>query len=187
MKLIAGLGNPGKTYRKTRHNIGFVVIDELAGALARELSFGDVEWKSERDALFARAKYAGQSLLLVKPQTFINNSGNAVSAIARFYKIKAQDIWVVYDDIDLPLGELRIRERGSSGGHNGVESIIDALGTNEFPRFRLGTGPVPARIDPADFVLQNFAPEELGVAAKLRATTVSAIIAALEKVVSGVM
>lgn len=181
MKLIIGLGNPGKTYIKTRHNIGFVVIDELAGALAREISFGDVEWKSERDALVARAQYASQSLLLVKPQTLMNNSGDSVSAIARFYKIKTSDIWVVYDDIDLPLGSLRIREHGSSGGHNGVASIIDALGTNEFPRFRLGTGPVPARIDPSDFVLQNFAPEELAVAKTLRATAVSAIMAALEK------
>lgn len=175
MQFIIGLGNPGKKYEKTRHNSGFMVID----ALLRELSSDDVSWKMRRNALVAPAQYASQSLLLVKPQTFMNNSGRAVAALAQFYKIKTRDIWVVYDDIDLPLGELRIRESGSSGGHNGAASIIASFGSNDFPRFRLGIGPVPDRIDPADYVLQKFAAEELAVASVMQKTAVAAIMLAL--------
>ncbi|HCA67737.1 MAG TPA: aminoacyl-tRNA hydrolase, partial [Candidatus Jacksonbacteria bacterium] len=119
------------------------------------------------------------TIILAKPQTFMNNSGEAVLKIARFYKIKLDRIWIVYDDIDLQLGTLRIRKKGSSGGHNGVQSIIDKLGSREFQRFRLGVGPVPSEIDPADFVLSNFLKEEQKTADEMISSAALAITSAL--------
>lgn len=157
--LIIGLGNPGKQYEKTRHNAGFMVIDKLMS----ELRITNYEKNNPR-------------VILAKPQTYMNESGQAVAKIARFYKIPLERIWIVYDDIDLPLGTLRIRKSGSSGGHNGAQSIIEALGSNKFPRFRLGIGPVPSGVDPADFVLSPFTKEEQKTTDEMIQRAASAIV-----------
>lgn len=134
MKIIIGLGNPGNEYRDTRHNIGFMVIDKLAKELGTQASPFTSESKFQ-----AETARVGE-VLLVKPQTFMNKSGESVRRLVDFYKLSAADVWVVHDDIDLPLGKIRIRERGASGGHNGVDSIITALKSDGFIRFRLGIG-----------------------------------------------
>jgi len=134
MKIIAGLGNPGSEYQDTRHNIGFMVIEKLAKELATE----EVVWKEDEkfNALVAKAG----DVILLKPITFMNSSGVAVAKIMRYYKLKPSDVWVVHDDMDLPLGKIRIRQKGSSGGHRGVDSLIHELKTDGFVRFRLGIG-----------------------------------------------
>lgn len=134
MKLIVGLGNPGPQYESTRHNIGFMVLDKLV----KELGTVVPQWERDdkKNVLTARIG----DVLLVKPLTFMNKSGFAVKAVADFYKLTPADIWIIHDDIDLPLGKVKIRERGSSAGHNGVESIMKELGTDAFVRFRLGIG-----------------------------------------------
>lgn len=134
MKLIVGLGNPGGQYESTRHNIGFMVVEKLA----RELGSADVTWKedNERKSLVCRAG----DVILAKPLTFMNNSGIAVGALIRYYKLSPQDLWVVHDDIDLTMGKIRIREKGGTGGHHGIESIVTSLKTDAFVRFRLGIG-----------------------------------------------
>ena len=178
-RLILGLGNPGKKYEKTRHNIGFRVIDAIIAKL-RITNYlttgqaGELRKKFESEIVIIK-----NTIILAKPQTFMNNSGEAVLKIARFYKIKLDRIWIVYDDIDLQLGTLRIRKKGSSGGHNGVQSIIDKLGSREFQRFRLGVGPVPSEIDPADFVLSNFLKEEQKTADEMISSAALAITSAL--------
>lgn len=135
MKLIVGLGNPGREYESTRHNIGFMVVDKLEKELARGVP--PVWAKDEKkNVLTARVG----DVLLVKPQTFMNKSGFAVRAVMDFYKLTPADIWIIHDDIDLPLGKIKIREKGSSAGHNGVQSIINELKTDIFVRFRLGIG-----------------------------------------------
>jgi len=134
MKIIVGLGNPGGEYQDTRHNIGFMVIEKLA----KEYSSESGIWKEE-DKFKALIAKAGE-VILVKPITFMNSSGVAVSAIMHFYKLKPSDVWIIHDDIDLPLGKIRVREKGSSGGHRGVESVISELKTDQFVRFRLGIG-----------------------------------------------
>ncbi len=135
MKLIVGLGNPGSEYQKTRHNIGFMVIDALAAAL--EVSFQPTK---QAKAEIAELPGFPEKVIIMKPQTFMNNSGEAVAAYARYNKIEPKDIWVLSDDLDLPFGQIRIRDTGSSGGHNGLQSVIDALKTADFYRFRLGIG-----------------------------------------------
>ena len=132
--MIAGLGNPGKKYERTRHNIGFMVVDALERALQ---GAGRVR-RFDAD-VFERSTESGR-LILLKPQSFMNASGNAVSAAARWYKIPQEHLLIVYDDLDLPFGQLRIRPSGSSGGHNGMKSIIERLGSQQFPRLRLGIG-----------------------------------------------
>jgi PTH1 family peptidyl-tRNA hydrolase len=134
MKLIVGLGNPGRSYEGTRHNIGFMVADRLA----RELGTETLQWKSDvhGKALTTRAG----EVMLVKPQLFVNNTGIAVKAVADMYKMPPEDIWVIHDDLDLPLGKIRIRTQGGSAGHNGVTSILTHLGSDRFVRFRLGIG-----------------------------------------------
>ena len=155
MKIIAGLGNIGKEYDKTRHNIGFMVADELARRWNLEGS-----WRTDRNALFVEYR-APEKVFLLKPTTYMNLSGNAVGPWAHFYNIAPEDVAVVHDDMDLPLGTIRIRKNGSSGGHNGIKSIISCLGTDGFPRFRLGIGH-PAREQEAviSHVLQRFAGDD---------------------------
>jgi peptidyl-tRNA hydrolase, PTH1 family len=135
MILIIGLGNPGREYESTRHNIGFMVAEKLA----QELISGTVSWKSDTKHK-AHVIKTGGDVVIAKPQTFMNLSGTAVRGLADYYKISPQDVWVIHDDIDLPLGKIRIRSSGAAGGHNGVDSIITALGTDKFTRFRLGVG-----------------------------------------------
>lgn len=134
MKLIVGLGNPGSEYEKTRHNVGFMVADHLA----RELGTGPIVWDNsgKHKALITQIG----DVVLVKPITFVNNSGLAVKSLVDFYKLAPTDAWVIHDDIDLPIGKIRIREKGGSAGHNGVTSIMRELKSDQFVRFRLGIG-----------------------------------------------
>lgn len=133
MKLIVGLGNIGKEYEGTRHNIGFMVADELAKR------WGITTWKNERSAMCAEYRIP-EKVFLIKPTTYMNLSGEAVGAYANFYNIDPEDIAVIQDDLDLPCGKLRIRRKGSAGGHNGIKSIQQHLGTGDFPRFKIGIG-----------------------------------------------
>lgn len=135
MKLIVGLGNPGRQYESTRHNIGFMVIDKLEKELAAGVP---PVWQKDEKKNMLMVKIG--DVLLVKPQTFMNKSGFAVKALVDFYKLSPADVWVIHDDMDLPLGKIKIREKGGSAGHNGVQSIIDQLKSDTFVRFRLGIG-----------------------------------------------
>jgi PTH1 family peptidyl-tRNA hydrolase len=152
LKLVVGLGNPGRKYDGTRHNVGFDVLDLLAERHR-------LEWESApADALIA--KWRPVSVLLAKPLTFMNLSGYAIGDLLRFYKIDLPDLFVVVDDANLELGRLRARPSGSAGGHNGLKSIIEALGNEEFARLRVGVGRGDARRDLADHVLAKFDPDE---------------------------
>jgi peptidyl-tRNA hydrolase, PTH1 family len=156
MRLIVGLGNPGREYRDTRHNVGFMVVDELARR-------HDLTWAmapSQVPDAFVAKKYGTLPVLLAKPLTFMNRSGDAVAALARYYGVAAADLLVVLDDVDLPFGRLRVRERGSAGTHNGLRSVVARLGTTDFPRLRVGMGRGEARRDLADHVLSTFEPAE---------------------------
>lgn len=156
MKIVVGLGNPGPKYAGTRHNVGFEVVDYLAAAP----SVGP--WRSSRfEATVAEAKESGEAVLLVKPETFMNLSGRAVRKVLDFYKLTPADLLVVSDDIALPLGKLRVRAKGSHGGQNGLRDIQQQLGTDEYPRLRLGVGS-PGGNDAADHVLSRFRPVERG-------------------------
>jgi peptidyl-tRNA hydrolase, PTH1 family len=150
IRLVIGLGNPGKEYARTRHNAGFMVLD----LLAERWGAGWKNWQGR--ALVAAKPGSDPSVLLVKPQTYMNNSGLPARELAAYHRIPAEDILAVIDDFCLPLGTLRLRRSGSGGGHNGLDSLIEHLNTSAFPRLRLGIGPVPPRIDPADFVLSLF-------------------------------
>ena len=153
--MIVGLGNPGAEYEKTRHNVGFRVSELLAG-----------RWKVKIDRLKFRAltrmvTVEGQKLLLVQPQTYMNASGAAVSALATYYKVKPERILVIFDDISLPVGRIRVRRDGSAGGHNGIKSIIQSLGSDQFPRVKIGVGAKPhPDYDLADWVLSRFSAQE---------------------------
>jgi PTH1 family peptidyl-tRNA hydrolase len=152
--LIVGLGNPGLRYAHNRHNVGYQTVESVAEA--HGLSFT----KTEHNAKTAHGTIDGQRLMLAKPETWMNDSGRAVGPLARFYKIEPQDILVVYDDMDIPLGTLRFRTDGSSGGHRGLQSIMQHLSTEAIPRLRVGIGRPPGRMDPAAYVLQDFSDEE---------------------------
>ena len=155
LKIIVGLGNPGRQYEQTRHNIGFVAVDALAQAHGIKLR----ERRSFR-ALAGDGRVNSCDVLLVKPQTFMNLSGESVRSIIKFYKLAPSEIIVLYDDIALPVGQIRIRERGSSGGQKGAQSIINCLGTDEFTRVRIGVGAKPEGWDLADYVLSKFKKDE---------------------------
>lgn len=152
--LIVGLGNPGREYRLTRHNIGFMQVDAVAEELGIRFT------RMESKALVTRGDYQGQRILLAKPQTYMNLSGQAVSGLVRFYKIHLDNLLVVYDEVDLPLGTLRIKPKGGSAGHKGMKSIMERLGTQDFARLRLGVDRPPGRMEAAAHVLQEFTPHE---------------------------
>ena len=154
MYLIAGLGNPTKEYDKTRHNVGFSVIDVLADKYRIDVS------EKKHKGLCGRGAIEGQKVILVKPQTFMNLSGECIREVADYYKIEMEDVIIIYDDISLEPGQLRIRLKGSAGGHNGIKNIIAHLGTQEFPRIKVGVGAKPPRMDLAEYVLSRFAKEE---------------------------
>ncbi|SCW53507.1 peptidyl-tRNA hydrolase, PTH1 family [Ruminococcaceae bacterium YRB3002] len=149
MWLIVGLGNPGLKYYKTWHNMGFLAIDLLAEKTG--ITIG----KSKFDGEYGKGKIEGEDVILLKPFTYMNNSGISVAAAAKFFKVQPSHILVIYDDIDIARGKIRVRTKGSAGTHNGMKSIIEHLGTNEFPRVRIGTGPVPEHWDLVDYVLSN--------------------------------
>jgi PTH1 family peptidyl-tRNA hydrolase len=155
MKLVVGLGNPGREYRETRHNVGFMVADEIARRHGLEWAMAP----SQVPDAFVVKKYGAEPLLLAKPLTFMNRSGDAVAALSRYYDIPAADLLVVVDDIDLPFGRLRARARGSAGTHNGLRSVVQRLGS-DFPRLRIGVGRGDARRDLADHVLSKFERDE---------------------------
>jgi len=149
-----GLGNPGKSYQKTRHNLGYRVVDLLAEKHKTKFKGGKGEY------LHCRIEVEGRKVYLLKPLTFMNASGQAVFDSLRFFNLTPPELFVICDDVALPFGSLRIREKGSDGGHKGLRSIIYQLGTEEFPRLRLGIGPAPEGVDLEDFVLQRFKKEE---------------------------
>src|SRR3989338_3437521 len=164
MKIICGLGNPGRSYARSRHNVGFMLVD----AFAKKHDFLKFEEKGK--ALFS-AKGSGEGkIILMKPQTFMNLSGEAVQEVLNFYKVEPKDFYAVYDDVDLPLGTLRFREKGSAGTHNGMKSVIQYLATMEFPRLRLGIESrgetAPQQLDLHDFVLAPFLEDELPILQK---------------------
>ena len=166
MKLVVGLGNPGPEYRETRHNVGFLVVDELT----KRWRVSD-EWREKFDALQIKTTIGDEPVIVAKPLTFMNLSGQAVQALAGFYKIDPPDVFVVTDDVALPLGRLRARRDGGAGGHNGLKSVIQHLGTQAFPRMRVGVGRGDDRRDLADHVLGRFEAGERDIvsAAVLRA------------------
>jgi PTH1 family peptidyl-tRNA hydrolase len=152
MKLIVGLGNPGKKYEQTRHNTGFLVIDKVAEKLNTQFN------QKKFHSLYTVVIYKNEQVMLLKPQTFMNLSGEAVSAAVRFFKIKHEDILVVIDDLDLPVGKIRVRANGSAGGQKGLKSIMDHLSDMNIPRLRVGIGKNP-QIDTVDYVLGKVEPE----------------------------
>lgn len=154
MYIIAGLGNPSREYEGTRHNVGFLSVDALADKIG--VSFTEKKHK----AICAKGMIGCEKVILAKPQTFMNNSGESLREITDFYKVDAAHVIVLYDDISLDVGQLRVRAKGSAGGHNGIKSIIQHLGTQEFKRVRVGIGDKPARMDLADYVLGHFSREE---------------------------
>lgn len=152
--LIAGLGNPGRGYRENRHNVGFMLIDQLA----RDWESDD--FKNQSSALIVKSKRQSKQIILAKPQTFMNAAGTPISSLARFYKIDPSRLMVIYDDLDLPVGTIRMRPSGGSGGHRGMRSVIREMGSSDFARIRVGIGRPSGRMEPADYVLQDFDNDE---------------------------
>ena len=157
MKIIAGLGNPTREYEGTRHNMGFSAIYQIADRYNIKMNI------ARHKALIGTGIIAGEKVMLVMPQTYMNLSGEAIGEILRFYKLSPADLIILYDDIDLDVGKLRIRAKGSAGGHNGIKSIIAHIGTETFDRVRIGVGHKPEGWDLADHVLSRFSKEELPV------------------------
>jgi PTH1 family peptidyl-tRNA hydrolase len=153
--LLVGLGNSGREYRANRHNVGFQFVDSLAES--RQASFSRVQFS----ALVTDVRWMESRVFLAKPQTMMNRSGQAVGPLLRYYRIPMDQLVVVYDDLDLPHASLRMRPGGGSGGHHGIESIIEQIGTQDFPRLRIGIGRPPGRMDPVDYVLQDFSQADL--------------------------
>ncbi len=156
VKLIAGLGNPGARYARSRHNVGFMIADRFARE--HEMNFLRRRFNAE----VAEGEVTGKRVIVIKPHTFMNSSGDAVGKFFSFYKVAPHDLLVIYDDLDLPLGKLRLRPRGSSGGHHGMESIIAHIGTSDFPRLRVGIGRPNPDAD-IDHVLGEFEADEMRV------------------------
>lgn len=167
MYCLLGLGNPGEQYARSRHNLGYRVVEELARR-------HQIRLRGRFYARMGQGRIAGQPVTLAQPLTFMNNSGYAAQRLLQRYRLAPRDLLVLYDDLDLPLGALRLRPNGSSGTHNGMRSVVEHLGTEAFPRLRLGIGPLPPRTDAARFVLSPFTPAELPAieAALLRAVEV---------------
>ncbi len=174
--LLVGLGNPGREYKDNRHNVGFMVIDRLVVRLnARGM-------KLQSKAIVVTATHEERKLILAKPQTFMNLSGQSVQGLAHFYKVPLTNLMVLSDDLDIPFGTIRIRASGGAGGQRGMASTIERLGTRDFPRLRIGIGRPPGRMDPAAYVLQDFSKDEV----KLLSDVLDhAADAALEFVVKG--
>ena len=154
MKIIVGLGNPGTEYAASRHNVGFMFLDALADKI------GAAEWREKDNACVAEARLGDEKILLVKPLTYMNNSGEAVAPLVNWYKLTPGDVTTVHDDMDLPVGLVRIRPQGSAGGHNGIKSIIAALNTEKFARLKIGIGHPAGERTTINHVLSPFMPEE---------------------------
>lgn len=154
MYIIAGLGNPGKDYQNTRHNVGFEAVELLADKYHISID------TKKHKGLIGKGVIEGQKVILVKPQTYMNLSGECIREVMDYYKVSPEELLVIYDDVTLDVGRLRIRKKGSAGGHNGIKSIISHVGTDAFPRIRIGVGNKPPRMDLADYVLGHFAGED---------------------------
>ena len=174
--LLIGLGNPGREYKDTRHNIGFMLIDQLAERI------GARGMKVQSKAIITSGLYEERKLILAKPQTYMNLSGQSVQGLLHFYKIPLENLLVAHDDLDIPYGTIRIRPGGGPGGQRGMANTIELLGTKDFPRLRLGIGRPPGRMDPKDYVLQNFSKDELKLMPELLSRAADA---ALEFVMKG--
>jgi peptidyl-tRNA hydrolase (EC 3.1.1.29) len=166
--MIVGLGNPGPAYRHTRHNFGFLAVDELADELNIQVK------RLKFKAMIGEGRFNDNKVVLVKPMTFMNDSGRAVAPLLRYFKLPLSNLLVIHDDLDLPLGTLRLRPSGGTSGQRGMASIITHLGTQEFPRMRLGIGRPPGQMDPVDYVLKNFLPSENELLAIVLRTAVEA-------------
>jgi PTH1 family peptidyl-tRNA hydrolase len=152
--LFIGLGNPGREYKFTRHSIGFMIIDALSNQLTIKIT------KVKSKALIGTGSYLENKIILAKPQTFMNLSGQSVASLVKFYKFPLEHTLIIHDDLDLPFGTLRLRPSGSSGGQKGIGSVIQTLGTDQIPRLRVGIGRPPGRMDPVNYVLQRFSSQE---------------------------
>jgi PTH1 family peptidyl-tRNA hydrolase len=168
--LIAGLGNPGRNFEHNRHNVGFMLLNRIAVRLGENFS------RVESKALVAKSSYLGERVILMKPQSFMNNSGAPISSLVRFYRVSLDNLLIVYDDVDLPLGTIRLRPSGGSAGQKGMQSIIERLGTEEIPRLRIGTGRPPGRMEAADYVLQDFPANEMDLLAETLDRAVEAVL-----------
>jgi peptidyl-tRNA hydrolase, PTH1 family len=175
MRLIVGLGNPGKQYDKTRHNIGFEIIDKLSESLNIPLD------QAKLKGLYGIGHVNGEKLLLLKPLTYMNLSGESIRAVMDYYHISLDDLLVIYDDLDLPVGKIRLRQKGSAGGHNGIKSTIAHLGSQEFKRIRVGIDRPPAGMSVPDYVLGRFREDELKIMDDVIKKCVEACEAWLEK------
>ena len=176
MKMIVGLGNPGKEYERTRHNAGFLVIDELARKLNVSIN------EKKMNALYTIYRHKGESIILLKPQTYMNLSGESIRSLADYYKIDVEtELLVIFDDVSLDVGQIRIRKKGSAGGHNGIKNIIANLGTDTFERIKVGVGEKPKGYDLADYVLGHFTKAEQ----ELMEEGYQNAISAVERIVQG--
>jgi PTH1 family peptidyl-tRNA hydrolase len=167
--LIVGLGNPGRRYVHNRHNVGFQCVDQLART--HNLTFT----KRQSRGWLAFGEIDERAIILLKPRTFMNESGRSVAPVSRFYHVPATRLMVIYDELDLELGSVRLRPKGGSGGHKGMRSVIAQLGSQDFPRVRIGIGRPPGRMDPADYVLQSFREDERPVIEEIYDWVVSAV------------
>jgi len=174
--LLIGLGNPGREYRDSRHNVGFMLVDRIAVRL------GARGMKVQSKAIVTTAMYEDRKLILAKPQTYMNLSGQSVQGLIHFYKLPLTNVLIAHDDLDIPFGTIRIRPGGGPGGQRGMASTIEQLGTKDFPRLRIGIGRPPGRMDPSAYVLQDFTRDEIKILSEILDRTADA---ALEFVVNG--
>ncbi|MGD0708712.1 MAG: aminoacyl-tRNA hydrolase [Anaerolineaceae bacterium] len=172
--LIVGLGNPGREYRQSRHNVGFMAIDQLAAKLDIRMS------RVQSHAIVGMGSHQDRKVILAKPQTFMNDSGKSVSGLMHYYKLPINNLMVIHDDIDLPFGVLRIRPAGGSAGQKGVASIIERIGTQDYPRMRIGVGRPPGRKAAASYVLEDFGAEEQQILQSVFDQAVEAVLVFLE-------
>ncbi|MCP4111066.1 MAG: aminoacyl-tRNA hydrolase [Desulfobacteraceae bacterium] len=175
LHLVAGLGNPGNKYKETRHNAGFMVVDEVADSFSISLN------KKKFDALIGRGFIEGTEVILVKPMTFMNLSGFPVYNIAAYFKIFSKDMLIIHDDIDIAFGRIKIKEKGGHGGHNGIRSIKDAFGGGDFPRLRIGVGRSEAGIGVTDHVLGRFGADEKEIFGRIIKRSQDAVVTFLCK------
>jgi len=179
--LIAGLGNPGKQYADNRHNIGFMVLDQLAERLGVEFR------RMQSNAMMTKAKYLDHTLILAKPRTFMNRSGQAIGALTRFYKVPYENIMIIYDDADLDFEVIRLRPYGSSSGQKGMDSVLKSLGTEKIPRLRIGIGRPPGKMETPDFVLRPFSQDEKIVLPFVLDRAVEAVLEFIQKDIESAM
>ncbi len=179
--IIVGLGNPGRDYRENRHNVGFMLLDRLA------VKFDTRFTRLQSRALIAAALYHDQKVILAKPQTFMNVSGQAVGGLVNFYKLSLNTLMIVHDDVDLPFGTIRIRPDGGSGGQKGMASIIERLGTDVFARLRIGIGRPPGQMNTPDYVLQDFSKTELELLSPVLNHAAEAVLTFITEGLDGAM